>query len=67
MKTNLLERTENILGSPSGFSKDRRRVFFKVEKDLDDVTKELMKVENDVKSSFCIVSYDQDTIVAIDI
>lgn len=66
MSNNLLKKVEEIYGSPSGFSEDRRKAYYQLNKEPNTVTKELKEIENNVCANFYVLAYGTGTVVSMD-
>lgn len=67
MDKKILEEVKNLYGTPSGFSKDRRRAYYKLSKQPSEVNKDLTSIEEDVSTNFYVLGYEANTILLMDI
>lgn len=66
MQNNLLKKVEEVYGTPSGFSEDRRKAYYQLDKSPNDVTKELKEIENNVCANFYVLAYGTGTVISMD-
>lgn len=66
MSRSLLERVKEVYGTPSGFSEDRRKAYYQLDKEPNIVTKELKEIENNVCANFYVLAYGTGTVISMD-
>lgn len=58
-KSSTMEKLEELYGAPSGYSKERHQAFFKVEKEVDDVIRDLNDAAVENLSTVYVFPYEE--------
>lgn len=66
-RNHLFQKVQDLYGSPSGFSEERRKAFYRLEKSPSDIKKELTSIEKDVDANFYVLACGNDTIISMDV
>ena len=61
------EKLEELYGAPSGYCEERRKAFFRIEKEPDEVLRELNEAAIDTKGAVYTLPCEEGTLLSIDL
>ena len=65
-RTNLITKMQEMYGTPSGYLKERRKVFFEVPKPIDEVIRELRDEKINISSEVYVLINGRNTLLSVD-
>lgn len=65
-RTNTIKKMQEMYGTPSGYLKERRKVFFEVPKPIDEVIRELRSEKINISTEVYVLTNGGNTLLSID-